>query len=92
MTNALVRQKTGFLERAPGFSALIVRAGAEAQRRYLEFFAALRHLFDWLVTGHVLFTNTASFVRGTEVLLHSGRDPDPDADGGADAAAIDPDR
>lgn len=25
---------------------------------------ALRHLFDWLVIGHVLHTNPASFVRG----------------------------
>lgn len=50
-------------------------AGAEAQRRYLEFFAALRHLFHWLVTGHVLFTNPASFVRGPKFSYTQGKTP-----------------
>jgi site-specific recombinase XerC len=26
--------------------------------------AAIRHLFDWLVTGHVMLTNPAVSVRG----------------------------
>jgi site-specific recombinase XerD len=123
MTGELVSAKSGVLTAsggAPGLPSLIVRAGGNAERRYLEFFAAqirnrntreaylravrdfldwaeteariedlldieplhvaawveiktqtyeaqsvkqqlaaLRHLFDWLVTGHVLHTNPA---------------------------------
>ena len=128
MTNALATTKPGDLGRmdgAVGMSALIAHAGGNAEKRYLEFFAAQirnrntreaylravrdfldwaeteagiedlldieplhvaawveiktqiyeaqsvkqqlaapRHLFDWLVTGHVLHANPASFVRG----------------------------
>jgi len=37
--------------------------------------AALRHLFDWLVTGHVLHTNPASFVRGPNFSYVKGKTP-----------------
>jgi integrase/recombinase XerD len=37
--------------------------------------AALRHLFDWLVTGHVLYTNPASFVRGPKFSYAKGKTP-----------------
>ncbi len=37
--------------------------------------AALRHLFDWLVTGHVLHTNPASFVRGPKLSNTKGKTP-----------------
>ena len=37
--------------------------------------AALRHLFDWLVTGHVLHTNPASFVRGPKFSYAKGKTP-----------------
>ena len=37
--------------------------------------AALRHLFDWLVTGHVLHTNPASFVRGPKFSYTKGKTP-----------------
>jgi site-specific recombinase XerD len=121
---------------APGLPSLIVRAGGDAKRRYLQFFAAqirnrntreaylravrdflewaetearienlldieplhvaawleiktqtyeaqtvkqqlaaLRHLFDWLVTGHVLHTNPASFVRGPKFSYTKGKTP-----------------
>jgi len=34
-----------------------------------------RHLFDWLVTGHVLHTNPASFVRGPKFSYTKGKTP-----------------
>ena len=37
--------------------------------------AALRHLFDWLVTGHVLDTNPAAFVRGPKFSYTKGKTP-----------------
>lgn len=37
--------------------------------------AALRHLFDWLVTGHVLHTNPAAFVRGPKFSTAKGKTP-----------------
>jgi len=37
--------------------------------------AALRHLFDWLVIGHVLHTNPASFVRGPKFSYTKGKTP-----------------
>jgi site-specific recombinase XerC len=37
--------------------------------------AALRHLFDWLVTRHVLHTNPASFVRGPKFPYTKGKTP-----------------
>jgi site-specific recombinase XerD len=36
---------------------------------------ARRHLFDWLVTGHVLHTNPASFVRGPKFSYTKGKTP-----------------
>ncbi|ESQ10351.1 MAG: site-specific integrase [Thiohalocapsa sp. PB-PSB1] len=135
MTGELVSTTSGGLTvagGAPGLPSLIARAGAGAERRFLEFFAAqirnrntreaylravrdfldwteagiedlldieplhvaawveikkqtyeaqsvkqqlaaLRHLFDWLVTGHVLHTNPASFVRGPKFSYTKGR-------------------
>jgi site-specific recombinase XerC len=35
--------------------------------------AAIRHLFDWLVTGHVMQTNPALSVRGPNRLEHDFR-------------------
>jgi len=40
-----------------------------------EQLTALRHLFDWLVTGHVLHTNPASFVRGPKFSYTKGKTP-----------------
>jgi site-specific recombinase XerD len=37
--------------------------------------AALRNLFDWLVTGQVLHTNPASFVRGPKYSSLKGKTP-----------------
>lgn len=37
--------------------------------------AALRHLFDWLVTGHVIEVNPAHAVRGPSHAVRSGRTP-----------------
>ena len=37
--------------------------------------AALRHLFDWLVVGHVLHTNPAAFVRGPKFSYTKGKTP-----------------
>jgi len=37
--------------------------------------AALRHLFDWLVTGHFLHTNPVSFVRGPKFSYTKGKTP-----------------
>lgn len=120
---------------APALPAIIVQAGGEAQKRFIEFFAAqirnrntraayvravvdffdwcaeydvgalidmepvhvaswvelktrgfepqtvkqqlaaLRHLFDWLVTGHVVATNPAAFVRGPKFSYSKGKTP-----------------
>jgi site-specific recombinase XerD len=46
--------------------------GAQSVKQQL---AALRHLFDWLVTGHVLHTNPASFVRGPKFSYTKGKTP-----------------
>jgi len=138
MTGELIEAKSGLLETvggAPAMPSLIVRAGGDAQKRFIEFFAAqirnkntrqayvravaeffawaedvgignlldiepvhvaawvelktnsyepqtvkqqlaaLRHLFDWLVTGHVLHTNPASFVRGPKFSYTKGKTP-----------------
>ena len=37
--------------------------------------AAIRHLFDWLVIGHVVETNPASSVRGPSHVVRQGRTP-----------------
>ena len=41
--------------------------------------AAIRHLFDWLVTGHVLQTNPALSVRGPKHVVRKGKTPILDA-------------
>jgi len=42
--------------------------------------AALRMLFDWLVTGHVMETNPAHAVRGPKYVVKKGKTPVLDAD------------
>jgi site-specific recombinase XerC len=37
--------------------------------------AALRHLFDWLVVGHVVQTNPAASVRGPQHIVKGGKTP-----------------
>ena len=37
--------------------------------------AALRHLFDWLVTGHVIDVNPAHAVRGPSRVVKAGKTP-----------------
>jgi site-specific recombinase XerD len=37
--------------------------------------AALRHLFDWLVTGHIVDVNPAASVRGPRHVVRSGKTP-----------------
>ena len=37
--------------------------------------AAIRHLFDWLVTGHIIDVNPASSVRGPRHVVGSGKTP-----------------
>jgi|SRR5271165_3609304 len=41
--------------------------------------AAIRHLFDWLVTGHVMQTNPALSVRGPKHVVRKGKTPVLDA-------------
>jgi site-specific recombinase XerD len=41
--------------------------------------AAIRHLFDWLVTGHVMHTNPALSVRGPKHVVRKGKTPVLDA-------------
>jgi hypothetical protein len=59
---------TGILRCRPSYPrlrpALVTAAGDRACLRFLEFFAARRHLFDWLVTGQVVPVNPAASVRG----------------------------
>ena len=37
--------------------------------------AAIRHLFDWLVTGHIVQVNPAASVRGPRHVVRSGKTP-----------------
>jgi integrase/recombinase XerD len=39
--------------------------------------AAIRMLFDWLVTGHVIETNPAHSVRGPRYTVKKGKTPVP---------------
>ena len=59
---------TGILRCRPSYPrlrpALVTAAGDRACLRFLEFFAARRHLFYWLVTGQVVPVNPAASVRG----------------------------
>jgi len=45
--------------------------------------AALRHLFGWLVTGHVIETNPAHAVRGPSHPVKEGKTPVAVTGGGA---------
>jgi site-specific recombinase XerD len=82
-----VRDFLGWAEDAAGIADLLdiepvhVAAWVELKTRTYEAqsvkqqLAALRHLFDWLVTGHVLHTNPASFVRGPKFSYTKGKTP-----------------
>ena len=48
-------------------------AGAIATRK--QHLAAIRHLFDYLVTGHVIETNPAHAVRGPKHVVRKGKTP-----------------
>ena len=73
-------REAGILELAD-IEPLHVAAWVELQTRAYEpqsvkqHLAALRHLFDWLVTGHVLYTNPASCVRGPKFSYTKGKTP-----------------
>jgi site-specific recombinase XerD len=60
---------------------LHVATWIEAQTRALaapsvkQRLAALRHLFDWLVIGHVMQTNPAGSVRGPQHIVKGGKTP-----------------
>jgi integrase/recombinase XerC len=60
---------------------LHVATWIEAQTRELsppsvkQRLAALRHLFDWLVTGQVVPTNPAASVRGPQHIVKGGKTP-----------------
>ena len=60
---------------------LHVATWIEAQTRTLaapsvkQRLAALRHLFDWLVIGHVVQTNPAGSVRGPQHIVKGGKTP-----------------
>jgi site-specific recombinase XerD len=62
-------------------SPLHVATWIEAQTRSLaapsvkQRLAALRHLFDWLVVGHVIQTNPAASVRGPQHIVKGGKTP-----------------
>jgi site-specific recombinase XerD len=82
-----VRDFLGWAEGAAGIGDLLdiepvhVAAWVEIKTRDYEAqsvkqqLAALRHLFDWLVTGQVLSTNPASFVRGPKFSHAKGKTP-----------------
>ena len=54
--------------------------------------AAIRMLFDWLVTGQVVPHNPAAAVRGPKHVVKTGKTPVLEGRGLAQAAQIDPDR
>ncbi|MEA3641545.1 MAG: tyrosine-type recombinase/integrase [Lamprobacter sp.] len=82
-----VRDFLGWVETDAGIADLLdieplhVAAWIELRTRTYEAqsvkqkLSALRHLFDWLVTGHVLSTNPASFVRGPKFSYTQGKTP-----------------
>jgi site-specific recombinase XerC len=45
-----------------------------------QYVAALRMLFDWLVTGHVLDVNPAHALRGPKYVVKKGKTPELTAD------------
>lgn len=54
---------------------IIADAGEQAARRFLEFFAAaIRMLFDWLVTGQIVATNSAQSIRDPETCHEDRQD------------------
>jgi site-specific recombinase XerC len=55
----------------PGSSSRRAHAAPTVKLRL----AALRHLFDWLVTGQVMPTNPAGSVRGPSHIVKSGKTP-----------------
>src|ERR1019366_2295264 len=60
-------QCSGFAPTVIAASVIAARSAAVmrgAGLRFLEFFAARRHLFDWLVTGQVVPVTPAASVRG----------------------------
>src|ERR1035441_2946466 len=59
----------------PALPALVTVSGDRAGIHFLEFFAARRHLFDWLVTGQVVPVNPAGSVRGPSHTVKTGKTP-----------------
>src|ERR1035441_5602599 len=57
----------------PALPALVTVSGDRAGIHFLEFFAARRHLFDWLVTGQVVPVNPAASVRGPRHVVRTGK-------------------
>lgn len=92
---AYVRAVTEFLDWcaiAAGVSSIIdveplhVAAWIEGKTRQLsaptvkQHLAAIRHLFDWLVTGQIVPVNPASSVRGPSHVVKTGKTPILDAE------------
>src|ERR1035441_10443176 len=59
----------------PALPALVTVSGDRAGIHFLEFFAARKHLFDWLVTGQVVPVNPAASVRGPSHVVRQGKTP-----------------
>jgi site-specific recombinase XerC len=91
---AYVRAATGFLDwcAAAGVASIIdveplhVAAWIETKTRQLaaptvkQHLAAIRHLFDWLVTGQIVPVNPAASVRGPSHIVKTGKTPVLDAE------------
>ena len=91
---AYVRAAMDFLDwcAAAGVASIIdvellhVAAWIEAQTRRLsaptvkQHLAAIRHLFDWLVTGQIVPVNPATSVRGPSHVVKTGKTPVLDAE------------
>lgn len=52
-----------------------MRTSTHAAPTVKQGLAALKHLFDWLVTGQVIPTNPAGSVRGPSHIVRSGKTP-----------------
>jgi site-specific recombinase XerC len=60
------------LSRSPQHGFLIDELSPPSVKQHL---AAIRMLFDWLVTGHVIETNPAHSVRGPRYTVKKGKTP-----------------
>ena len=71
-TNGLILEQIHSIHIATYIEALQHTHSAPTVKQHL---AAIRMLFDWLVTGHIMDTNPATSVRGPKYVAKTGKTP-----------------